>query len=61
MEKVHTDLMATGGRRDPLQVSVKASLVFQKTKLGLNWRILMQNWARVAIDKPNPDTHKILT
>jgi hypothetical protein len=33
MEKVHTDLMATGGRRDPLQVPVKAS--FSQIKLGV--------------------------
>jgi hypothetical protein len=36
----------------PLTVSVKSS--FSQIKLGLNWGILMQNWARIAINKFDP-------
>src|SRR4030042_6103702 len=27
---------------------------FSQIKLGLNWRILMQHWARIAINKSDP-------
>jgi hypothetical protein len=32
----------------------QAKSSFSQIKLGLNWGILMQNWARIAINKSDP-------